>query len=517
LDQAVAEHRKAIELDPKYALAHSSLGVALLEQGKLGEAIACLKEAIDLDPKFAEPHYYLGNTLLKQGKLDEAIAEYRQAIRLNPDDAGAHNNLGVALLEQGKHKEAEAAYRHALDLFKNLVSAHPGVPRYRLRLAGTQVNFGNLLQDRKHLDEEAVLWYDRALALLEPLHKQAPDDARTRSFLRNAHWGRARAQWGRPAEALPHWDRAVDLSPPADPDRPRMLRDRAGTQVNLGHELRAKNRPDEALGWYDRALALLEPLHKQAPDDVETRRFLRNAHSGRARALWDLQRNAEALPHWDRAIELSPPADRPSMQRDRAGTQVNYGNELCAKHRPDEALPWYERALALLESLHKQAPDDATTRRFLRNAHWGRAAAFHDLKRYADAMSHWDRAVELSPANARPLLQMKRAASRARSGKIAEAVVEAEALTKDAAAPGGLLYDAACVYALASAAVKDDARQQEAYAGQAVALLRRAQTAEFFKDRAKVEHLKKDPDLDVLRSREDFKKFVAELEAAAKP
>jgi hypothetical protein len=45
----------------------------------------------------------------------------------------------------------------------------------------------------------------------------------------------------------------------------------------------------------------------------------------------------------------------------------------------------------------------------------------------------------------------------------------------------------------------------------------RAQAAGFFKDRKLVEQEKKDPNLDALRPREDFRRFVAELEAAAKP
>jgi hypothetical protein len=69
---------------------------------------------------------------------------------------------------------------------------------------------------------------------------------------------------------------------------------------------------------------------------------------------------------------------------------------------------------------------------------------------------------------------------------------------------------------MASAATKE-VSQREAYAGQAMALLRRAQAAGFFKNRANIEHLKRDTDLEPLRSREDFQKFVAELEAPAKP
>jgi hypothetical protein len=93
-------------------------------------------------------------------------------------------------------------------------------------------------------------------------------------------------------------------------------------------------------------------------------------------------------------------------------------------------------------------------------------------------------------------------------------VADAEALTKDARAPSARCCEAAVVFSLASAAAKE-AGQREAYAVQALTLFRRAQAAGFFKDRAKIERLKRDSDLKPLRPREDFRKFVAELEAAA--
>jgi hypothetical protein len=102
------------------------------------------------------------------------------------------------------------------------------------------------------------------------------------------------------------------------------------------------------------------------------------------------------------------------------------------------------------------------------------------------------------------------------AGKAAEAVAEAEALTKDRAAPGIALYNAACIYGLAAAAARE-AGEREAYAAQALTLLRRAQAAGYFKERKRVEHMNQDTDLDALRSRDDFKRFIAEVEAATKP
>ncbi len=65
------------------------------------------------------------------------------------------------------------------------------------------------------------------------------------------------------------------------------------------------------------------------------------------------------------------------------------------------------------------------------------------------------------------------------------------------------------MFALSAAAVSGDDKQGEQYAARAVDLLRQA-VAEGYKD---VAHLRKDPDLDALRQRADFKKLLSELEA----
>ncbi|HKI36902.1 MAG TPA: protein kinase [Gemmataceae bacterium] len=74
------------------------------------------------------------------------------------------------------------------------------------------------------------------------------------------------------------------------------------------------------------------------------------------------------------------------------------------------------------------------------------------------------------------------------------------------------LYDTACATALC-VPLADKPETKEKYAARAVALLRQA-IAKGYKDAA---HVKTDSDLDALRPRDDFKKLLADLEAATKP
>jgi tetratricopeptide (TPR) repeat protein len=111
--EAIADYRKALELDPSCASAHFNLAVASLQAGELGEAESHYRKALPGRPA-AETHNGLGYVLARQGRADEAIAEFRKAVELNPKFTPAYNNLAEALAKQGKLDEAETFYRRSL-------------------------------------------------------------------------------------------------------------------------------------------------------------------------------------------------------------------------------------------------------------------------------------------------------------------------------------------------------------------------------------------------------------------
>jgi serine/threonine protein kinase/Flp pilus assembly protein TadD len=115
-DEFISFARAALAVRPQSSAAHSDLGIALRQQGKVDQAIACYHKAIELDPKNANAYSCLGRAFQEQQKLDEAIAEYRKAIELDPNDGASHGGLGYALEAQGKLDEAIAEYRKAIEL-----------------------------------------------------------------------------------------------------------------------------------------------------------------------------------------------------------------------------------------------------------------------------------------------------------------------------------------------------------------------------------------------------------------
>jgi Tfp pilus assembly protein PilF len=87
LEEAIAECRTAIALDPEYGNPYNDLGVYLMEQGRLAEAAGCLERAAAA-PRYDCPfyaHFNLGRLHERQGQWLKAMAEYRLALQLQPD------------------------------------------------------------------------------------------------------------------------------------------------------------------------------------------------------------------------------------------------------------------------------------------------------------------------------------------------------------------------------------------------------------------------------------------------
>jgi len=108
IDEAIAELREAMRLDPADAEAHSNLGVALARRGRSDEAIDHYRQALSLDPRQTQAYSNLGNALLQQGRTDEAIVQFDAGLRMDPTDAQARTNRAGALFRAGRLDDAIA-------------------------------------------------------------------------------------------------------------------------------------------------------------------------------------------------------------------------------------------------------------------------------------------------------------------------------------------------------------------------------------------------------------------------
>jgi Flp pilus assembly protein TadD len=120
LAEAEKSHRAALALAPDQSELHNNLGYNLLSQKKGDAAVAELRRAIELDPKSDIAHNNLATALARSdSSSQEALAEWIRSA--NP--AQAHNNLAAVLIEQARYREARAELAIALGLQPNLSSA----------------------------------------------------------------------------------------------------------------------------------------------------------------------------------------------------------------------------------------------------------------------------------------------------------------------------------------------------------------------------------------------------------
>ncbi len=114
--EALLLFRKALNLEPLHGDAHYNLGMMLLEERKLEEAVVHLQTAVKSNPSFALGHYNLAVATFMAGRPTDALSPIREAIRLEPDNADAYGFLSVILRELGDAEAADAAARHAKSL-----------------------------------------------------------------------------------------------------------------------------------------------------------------------------------------------------------------------------------------------------------------------------------------------------------------------------------------------------------------------------------------------------------------
>lgn len=108
------EFRRALELRPGDATAHQFYGYSLTAMGKLSEAIAERKKAVDLDPINPLMASALGEAYYQARQFDSTIEQNRRALELDPTYAIALVNIGRAYQQKGMHPQAQAAFQKIL-------------------------------------------------------------------------------------------------------------------------------------------------------------------------------------------------------------------------------------------------------------------------------------------------------------------------------------------------------------------------------------------------------------------
>jgi serine/threonine protein kinase/tetratricopeptide (TPR) repeat protein len=556
------------------ALTQNNLGMLLHASGRWKEAEAVLGEALilgksltndfsgrpDFRQDLARSLFCLGNLLSETRRPKEAEAAYRDALTIQKplaltfpdrpdfrlDLALTHDNLGDLFFSTGRLPQAETAWRDAQAALKQLVAQFPGRPDFCRALGERYNKHGGLLCERGRL-KEGEAEYREALGFWKQLAAEFPNRAEFRQELARSqnNLGLALRNSSQPSEAETAYRGALTLRKKLVaefPDRPDYRQDLARSHYSLGIVLRSTRQPKEAEAAYREALALRKQLVADFPDRTDFRQELAASQETLANLLRDTGRHKEAEAHYRDALDFYKKQPAGMLTRadwasgrfrsDMAGCYNNFGILLRVTNRPKEAHAAYREALALQKQLaadfpaipdHQNALAATLSNLAILELQSGQFTA--GLALLDQAQPHLQAALKASPK--KPAYRrcyrnslLVTAECHANLGDHARVAATADVLARLAYDPAIDTYYAAgylchCVKLVDKDTKLDKVKSKalsQSYADRALELLRQAVALGFLN----VSRLKQDPNLEPLRTREEFRQLLAEVERKKK-
>lgn len=134
-DMAVELYKRSLNLHPT-AEAYTFLGWTYRFQGKLDEAIAECKKAIQIDPEFGNPYNDIGAYLIEKGEYDGALPWLERALHSRRYESYhyPHYNLGRAYTAKEMYVKARYHFEQALKLVPDYALAQEGLEKVRRKV-----------------------------------------------------------------------------------------------------------------------------------------------------------------------------------------------------------------------------------------------------------------------------------------------------------------------------------------------------------------------------------------------
>jgi tetratricopeptide (TPR) repeat protein len=245
--------------DAETLFRHEFRADAYLVMRQWTELEAECRAILKLRPDNARTHTELAIALEEQGRHDEALAQFEESVRRDPTRARTHLNYGIALQSMGRLAEAEAKVRKATELAPEEADAWAGLGRV-------------LLAEKQH--EEAISALRKAVSL-------SPEHPLIRWNL-----GISLVQGGKVEDGVAELRAVAALA--------EQLTSLKKLRLGLAQLLQTLGRLDAA-----------ETEYRAILQDTETDSAV---HFCLAGCLQALGKQAEALKHARRCLELQPPA-----------------------------------------------------------------------------------------------------------------------------------------------------------------------------------------------------------------
>jgi len=308
---AIQMYERAVELDPKFALAYAWLSrchavMYWMYYDRTEERLAMAKKAVDialqLEPDLAEAHLASGGYYYHcELDWDLALQQYAIARKSKPNDSELLGAIGAVQRRQGKLEEALVNFKRASEL--DPLNNH------------TTVELGNTFACMRNYPE-AMRCYDKAISLAPDLAR--PYNSKAWLYLRwEGSTRKARAVVG---EALKNirspeessivnllieldvyegnYQKALDRLPLKSEDIDDLY-DFVPTAMRRAQIYRHMNENELAKKYYDKGRSILEAKIQQEPNDARFRSSLGIAYAG-------LGRKEDAIREGELAVQLLP-------------------------------------------------------------------------------------------------------------------------------------------------------------------------------------------------------------------
>jgi serine/threonine protein kinase/tetratricopeptide (TPR) repeat protein len=513
------------------------------EQQARDKAMAALRSMTD---EVIENQMARGTTLTDENKtfLRKIIEQYEGFAAISADDAGsrairAEGYLRVGRMRSrlGELKEAEAAFTEALAIGKQLAADFPARPEFRQGLASSHGNLGLLLRATGR-PKEAEKAITDALAIQERLAADFPTrpDFRRDLAQSQVNLGVLLDETGRPNEAETAYAGALALQKKLAAEFPSLsdLRlELARNQLNMGNMLHERYRFKEAETAFIEAGGIFKQLAADFPSRPEFRWGLAMSHDNLGNVLNTTGRRKEAEKARTDALPIFKQlaADFPTareFRQDLALCHNNLGSLLSETGRPKEGETAYSDALAIYKQLVADFPNQPDLRISVARSCGNLARLcnkredFKAAKTYLEqGMPHFQAALQ---ANSRNLAYRELFRKDVQVLVVANAGLQDQAAALEAARklrdlgwdpPREAYYAghalAMCIPIVEKNQALDATKRQAAvqfYGDETMKMLRDAAAKGFTYGG----HSQRDPVLDPLRDREDFKKLLPELQ-----
>ncbi len=146
--EAEREFKRAIDLDPRYSVAHQWYGGYLERTGRLDDAVSERKIALGLDPLSTIVNFELGQTFYFARDYNRAIEQFDKTLELDPNFPAALQYLPIVYVQQGLFDKAIAGIENSQH---NSALAETGSPGYVYAVAGRTKEARAMIEELKAL------------------------------------------------------------------------------------------------------------------------------------------------------------------------------------------------------------------------------------------------------------------------------------------------------------------------------------------------------------------------------